>query len=236
MLGVSSAVMEKLMRGLVDFRRNKLPALAPLFRELAEKGQKPDVLFFACADSRVVPNLVASTDPGDLFVARSVGNLIAPAAADGVSTGDVAEASAIEFSVHVLGVKHIVVCGHSRCGAMKATLAGRHNLTNAPNLMEWLANAEPSLARLERSPFIDPKLPLEDRLSQANVLEQLDHVATYARVRELADDGKLVLHAWWFDIATGDVHIFDEERGGYILLDEDEADRVLSGKSAFHHS
>ncbi len=224
--------MEKLIRGIVDFRRNKLPGLAPLFKELAEKGQKPDVLFFACSDSRVVPNLFASTDPGDLFVARSVGNLIAPASPDGLSVGDFAEASAIEFSVHVLGVKHIVVCGHSRCGAMKATLAGRNKLESAPNLREWLAHAEPSIERLERSPFIDPKLPPEDRLSQANVLEQLDHVATFARVRQLSDEGALTLHAWWFDIACGDVHVYDQERGGYILLDETEADRVLTGKSA----
>jgi carbonic anhydrase len=227
--------MEKLIRGLIDFRKNKLPALAERFRKLAEEGQSPDVLFFACSDSRVVPNLVASTDPGDLFVARSVGNLVAPAAAGGVSVGDVAEASAIEFSVQVLGVKHIVVCGHSRCGAMKATIAGRHNIQNAPNLTAWLAHAEPALARLERSPFIDKNLPAEDRLSQANVLEQLDNVATYARVRELETDGKLMLHAWWFDIANGDVHVYDEERGGYILLDEAEAERVLEGKSALHH-
>jgi len=225
--------MEKLLRGIVDFRKNKLPSLAPLFRELADKGQKPDVLFFACADSRVVPNLFVSTDPGDLFVVRSVGNLVAPANPEGVSIGDVSEASAIEFSVHVLGVKHVVVCGHSRCGAMKATLAGRNKLETAPNLRAWLANAEPSLARLERSPFIDPNLPPEDRLSQANVLEQLDHVASFARVRELADQGLLTLHAWWFDVASGDVHVYDKERGGYILLDEAEAERVITGKSAF---
>lgn len=228
--------MEKLIRGIVEFRKTKLPSLAERFRKLAEEGQKPDVLFFACSDSRVVPNLFVSTDPGDLFVVRSVGNLVAPASSEGVSIGDVSEASAIEFGVHVLGVKHIVVCGHSRCGAMKATLAGRDKLMSAPNLASWLANAEPSLKRLERSSFIDPNLPPEDRLSQANVLEQLDHVATFARVREFADSGKLTLHAWWFDIATGDVHVFDEERGGYILLDEVEAERVLSGRSAFHHN
>jgi len=228
--------MEKLLRGIVDFRRNKLPGVGPLLRDLAERGQRPDVLFFACSDSRVVPSLMVSTDPGDLFIVRSVGNLVAPASKEGISTGDVSEASAIEFAVHVLGVKHIVVCGHSRCGAMKATLKGRDTIEGAPNLVSWLGNAEPSFARLVRTGNISLNLPPEDRLSQANVLQQIDNVATYARVRDLVDAGKLVLHAWWYDIATGDVWVYDEPRGGYILLDEAEAERVLSGKSAFHHS
>lgn len=227
--------MEKLIRGILEFRKNKLPQLAGKFRTLAEQGQSPDVLFFACSDSRVEPSLIVSTDPGDLFMVRTVGNLVAPAAAGGVSIGDVSEASAIEYGVHVLGAKHVVVCGHSSCGAMKATLAGRDKLESAPNLAAWLEHAEPSLQRLERSPFINTKLPPEDRLSQANVLEQLDNVATFASVRALADAGKLMLHAWWFDVATGDLHVYDEPRGGFFLLDEAEASRVLDGKSAFHH-
>lgn len=227
--------MEKLIRGIVEFRKNKLPALAERFRKLAEEGQSPDVLFFACSDSRVEPSLIVSTDPGELFMVRTVGNLVARASSEGVSIGDVSEASAIEYGVHVLGVKHIVVCGHSRCGAMKAALAGREKLEGAPNLAAWLEHAEPAKARLLRSPFIDASLPPEDRLSQANVLEQLDHVASFAQVRALADCGAIALHAWWFDVATGDLHVFDEERGGYLLLDEQEAARVIDGRSAFHH-
>jgi carbonic anhydrase len=227
--------MEKLLRGIIDFRKNKLPSLAERFRMLAEHGQTPDVLFIACSDSRVVPNLMVSTDPGDLFVVRNVGNMVAKGSHDGVSGGDLSEASAIEFSVGILGVRHIVVCGHSRCGAMRATLAGRRKLEGAPNLTEWLANAEPSLERLARSPFIDPRLPDYDRLSQANVLEQLDNVVAFSSVRAQVDKKTVTLHGWWFDIASGDVHVYDEERGGYILLDEAEAERVLAGSAAFHH-
>ncbi|UQA62523.1 carbonic anhydrase [Polyangium aurulentum] len=228
--------MEKLLRGICDFRRNKLPALADRFRRLADDGQKPDVLFFACSDSRVEPSLIVSTDPGELFMVRTIGNLVAPASDDGVSVGDVSEASAIEYAVHILGVKHIVVCGHSRCGAMKATLAGREKLTAAPNLAAWLAHAEPARERLARSPFISEALPPEDRLSQANVLVQLDHVATFGGLHDLVHGGKISLHAWWFDVATGDLYVLDEERGGYILLDEAEAERVLSGRAAIHHT
>ncbi len=224
--------MEKLIRGIVEFRQTKLPGLAEKFKMLAEHGQKPDVLFIACSDSRVVPNLFASTDPGDLFVVRSVGNLVAPAASGGISTGDVSEASAIEFSVEVLGVRHIVVCGHSKCGAMRATLNGRDKLVTTPNLAAWLENAEPALKRLEKSSFIRSNLPLEDRLSQANALQQLDNVATYPIVRERLAQNRITLHAWWFNVTNGDVEVFDAERGGFIVLDEEEADRVLNGESS----
>jgi carbonic anhydrase len=225
--------MDKLIRGIIEFRQQHLPALAGRFKELAKDGQSPDVLFFACSDSRVEPSLIVSTDPGDLFMVRSVGNLVAPASYGGISVGDVSEASAIEFAVQVLGVRHVVVCGHSGCGAMKAALAGREKLVNAPNLAAWLEHADAAKIRLETSSFIDPTLPPEDRLSQANVLAQLDHVASFADVRELAEAEKLKLHAWWFEVATGDVYVFDQDRGGYILLDEAEAERVLAGNSAF---
>ncbi|MRG95753.1 carbonic anhydrase [Polyangium spumosum] len=228
--------MEKLLRGIIDFRKNKRPGLLDLFRNLAEKGQKPDVLFFACADSRVVPNLVVSTDPGDLFVVRSVGNLVAPASSEGVSVADVSEASAIEYSINHLPVKHIVVCGHSHCGAMGAVLAGRDKLKGVPNLKEWLSHAEPSFARLVRSPFIKNELPPADRLSQANVLQQIDHILTYPGISERVAQGTLMLHAWWFDVPNADVHVYDRERGGYTLLDEAEADRVLSGRSGIRPS
>ena len=101
-----------------------LPQYAQRFKELA-LSQTPDVLFVTCSDSRVVPDLLASTHPGDLFTMRNVGNLIPPATADGISIGDLSEASAIEYSVLVLSVANIVVCGHSECGAMKAVMANQ---------------------------------------------------------------------------------------------------------------
>jgi carbonic anhydrase len=116
--------MTKLIRGIVDFRERRLPEYAERFRELAQ-GQTPDALLITCSDSRIVPELLASTDPGDLFVLRNVGNLVPPATAAGDSTGDLSEASAIEYSILGLSVRHVVVCGHSECGAMKAALAGK---------------------------------------------------------------------------------------------------------------
>ncbi len=116
--------LQKLIAGIVDFRERMLPQYAQRFKELA-LSQTPDVLFVTCSDSRVVPDLLASTHPGDLFTMRNVGNLIPPATADGISIGDLSEASAIEYSVLVLSVANIVVCGHSECGAMKAVMANQ---------------------------------------------------------------------------------------------------------------
>ena len=114
--------MRKLISGIVEFREQQLPKYAERFRDLA-LTQSPDTLFVTCSDSRVVPDLLASTHPGDLFTMRNVGNLVPPATAEGISIGDVSEASAIEYAVLVLKVANIVVCGHSECGAMKAVLA-----------------------------------------------------------------------------------------------------------------
>src|SRR5215469_1714468 len=128
--------MRKLIMGIVEFREKMLPQYAQQFSKLA-LAQTPDALFITCSDSRVVPDLLASTHPGDLFTMRNVGNLIPPANAEGVSTGDLSEASAIEYAVLVLKVANIVVCGHSECGAMKAVIANS-TPPEAPNLAKWL--------------------------------------------------------------------------------------------------
>lgn len=220
--------MDKLIRGLLHFRRNDLPGLRPKFEKLAS-GQEPDTLFLACADSRVVPNLMLgmSGEPGELFTVRTVGNLIAPADLDGHGMGDVSEAGAVEYAVQVLGVKDVVICGHSRCGAMAAVLAGTEKLKGAPNLVRWLDHGVPSLDRVKLAENIDHTLPLVEQLSQVNVLQQLDHLRSYGFVKDREERGELTLHAWWFDVATGETSIFDSQRGGFVVLDEEEAARIL---------
>lgn len=109
--------MKKLIRGIIDFRKNMRPSCKETFAQLA-LGQRPDTLFIACSDSRVVPNLFASSDPGDLFVIRNVGNFIPPCGEQGRSASDESEAAAIEFALLTLPVTEIIVCGHSECGAM----------------------------------------------------------------------------------------------------------------------
>lgn len=217
--------MHRLMRGLVNFKTGLAPSMRPLFKDLSQ-GQAPELLMLSCCDSRVVPHLITSEEPGDVFVVRTVGNLMAPAGASGVSVGDVSEASAIEYGLEVLGIRDIAVCGHSNCGAMKAVLDGREKLQSlAPNLVAWLEHAEPSKTRLSKSPFISASLPEVDRLSQANVLQQIEHIATYAPVAKRRSEVRL--HALWFDIERTMVSLYEAERGGFVALDEAEITRLL---------
>jgi carbonic anhydrase len=218
--------MRKLIKGIVDFRERLLPEYVERFRELAQ-GQAPDVLLVTCSDSRIVPELLASTDPGDLFVMRNVGNLVPPANAAGVSTGDLSEASAIEYSVLVLKVRHLVVCGHSECGAMKAALAGKP-MPETPNLADWLHHAASAVFRLDQEGPLDPRLSRHNQLSQLNVLVQLEHLASYPIVRQRIADGTLHLSGWWFDIAKGEVWAYDRESRAFETIDRSFAERLLS--------
>jgi len=174
--------MRKLIMGIVNFREQTLPKYAEQFRELAQ-GQAPGTLFITCSDRGFVPDLLMSTDPGDLFVMRNVGNLVPPSTAEGTSTGDLSEASAIEYSILKLKVRDIVVCGHSECGAMKAVLEGKP-MPETPNLAKWLHHCCSALFRLDQEGPLDPLLNRHDQLSQLNVLVQLEHLATYPIVRE----------------------------------------------------
>ena len=122
----------------------------------------------------------------------------------GSPTGDVSEAGAIEYAVLVIGVKNIVVCGHSSCGAMKAALAQKVP-TNTPNLAKWLHHASAACFRLHHEGALDRALPYDDQLSQINVLVQLEHLMTYSIVRQRVENQTLCLAGWWFDVATGDM-------------------------------
>jgi carbonic anhydrase len=222
--------LRKLIEGLVEFREQRLPQYAERLRELSA-GQEPATLFVTCSDSRIVPNLLVSSDPGELFIVRNVGNLIPPAHADGASTGDLSEASAVEYAVHVLEVADVVVCGHSGCGAMDAALAHKP-IPNAPNLALWLAHAEPAVRRLQRDGPLDPSLRPPDQLSQLNVLAQLEHLMTYPALRERVAAGALRLSGWWFDIATGDISAYEPDTRSFEVLDRREADRLLARLSS----
>ena len=217
--------MKKLIRGIVGFRKNVQEGYRERFAHLA-LGQAPDTLFIACSDSRVAPNAFASADPGDLFVIRNVGNLIAPADKDGVSVSDESEGAAIEFSVLTLGVRDIIVCGHSECGAMQAALSGTIP-EDKPHLRAWLRHSGDALARHIAGAAPDPTLAPHNRLSQINVLCQRDHLLTYPPVRAAVDAGRLRLHAWWFDIKRADVYAYDEDTGHFVLIEESNMDALL---------
>ncbi len=183
--------MEDLTEGVTRFQRDVFPAKAELFAHLATH-HTPHTLFIGCSDARVVPELITGTEPGDLFVIRTAGNLV-PAytpEADGIT-------ASIEYAVTSLGVKDIVVCGHSACGAMTA-LAESHDLSGAPAVAAWLRHADASVARTVAGDDVPA-------LVRQNVLAQLANLATHPSVAKASAQGKVTVHGWVFDIPTGRV-------------------------------
>ena len=204
--------MKKLIQGIIQFRETKRQDLADTFSTLA-LGQKPDALFIACSDSRVAVNIFASTDPGDLFVLRNVGNLVPPSGhSEGTGT-----AAAIDFAVENLRVKNIIVCGHSDCGAIHALRQGHHTLPQGP-LKTWL-----ELGATNESLEVDAS---ED--SRRNVLAQIEHLKTYPNIQRAMLERHLGLHAIWFDIRHLDVFYFEQDPHRWTLLDAEQGERILA--------
>jgi carbonic anhydrase len=203
--------MKKLIQGIIEFRETRRQHLAPTFERLA-LGQKPDALFIACSDSRVAANVFASTDPGDLFVLRNVGNLVPPFGHPG-GTGT---AAGVDYAVEVLKVRNIIVCGHSDCGAMQALCAPPGSLPDGA-LKQWLGMGAPAEARA-----------LEvNEASRRNTLAQLEHLRDYPSVARAMREDKLGLHALWFDIHSMDVFYFEPEPGQWTVLDAEEGKRII---------
>ena len=174
-----------------------MPAKQELFDELAT-GQSPATLIITCADSRIDPSLITQAEPGDIFVVRNAGNIVPPVDDDGSSPDG--NAASIEYAITALNVSHVVVCGHSSCGAMGG-LQNLDGLDALPSVRRWLEHSEPLLS----SDAADDL----DSLIEANVLLQLEHLKRYPGVREKIDAGELTLHAWVYDIGTGDVRAHD---------------------------
>jgi len=218
--------MKKLINGILEFRKNVLEDYKETFARLA-LNQTPDTLFIACSDSRVVPNLFASTNPGDLFVVRNIGNMIPPCEENETSVGAGSVAAALEFSLLNLGVSSIIVCGHSECGAIKALINGRENIEPV-NLRNWLKFGDPLFDQPKTSLILDEHLSAVNKLTQSNIILQMEHLKTYPIVQQFLEEKKLTIHGWWFDITTADVYAFEEDFQKFILIDENEAERILT--------
>ena len=205
--------MKDLFAGVRHFRQNVFHTQQELFQELSQ-GQAPQTLFITCSDSRVNPNLITHTDPGDLFVIRNAGNLVP---AYGVPTGG--EEATIEFALQALGVRHIVICGHSGCGAMKGLLTPEA-LTEMPSVARWLRHAE-ATRRLVKAKY--PEVSGDDLLREAteeNVLTQIEKLQTHPAVAVAMAKDSLSIHAWVYEIASGDVRAYDVQEGVFKPLGE----------------
>lgn len=197
--------MEKLYRGIHKFQSSHFKREEEFFRRLSGT-QNPEVLFITCADSRVDPNLVTQSRPGELFIVRNVGNIIPPY--DAIRDKN-SVAAAIEFAVLKLKVTDIIVCGHSNCGAIEALCGDEQELESMPHLRDWLNIALPVK---ETVATICSGLSTEDcrRIAEEeNILAQLRNIQTYPFVAESLTEGKLYLHGWYYKIETGDVYAYN---------------------------
>lgn len=202
--------MDEILAGVRAFQREVYPQYRDLFERLAA-GQSPKALFVTCSDSRVDPLLVTQSPPGELFVLRNAGNLVPPY--DGPGGG---VAATVEFAVIALRVKHIIICGHSGCGAMAGLLDPR--LTHRmPRIVEWLQHARVVRDSLAAAGQLDAPDALR-RAVEANVIAQLGHLRTHPSVSEALEAGQLKLHGWVYHLATGDVETYDSAQGQFRLL------------------
>ncbi len=203
--------MKKLVQGLHHFQEHIFGEKKELFEQLSQ-GQNPDTLFITCSDSRIAPNLLTQTEPGELFILRNAGNII-----PSHSTTNGGETATIEYAVKALGVKDIIVCGHSDCGAMKGLL-NPDSLKELPSVSDWLSHAEATRCIIQENYM---HLTEEEQLNvaiQENVLSQLKHLRTLPSVATKLVKNELRLHGWVYKFETGQVFSYEPTQEQFLLL------------------
>lgn len=216
--------MDELIKGLQYFQSKVLIHKQDLFQRLAG-GQKPEVLFITCGDSRIDPNLLTQSEPGDLFIIRNAGNIVPPY---GSPTGG--EEATVEYAVSAVGVRHIVVCGHTLCGAMHAVLHPEV-LAELPRVARWLEYVHPALLAVIREGAPEADAEREGALIRHNILLQLMNLRTHPAVAEALEAGGLELHGWLYNLETGEVLVADEATGAFHPIVPEETDSLHAGRT-----
>jgi carbonic anhydrase len=209
-------VLDKLKEGIRQFRTEVYPAQAEMYRKAASEPQRPSTLIVTCADSRIDPELITQSGPGEVFVTRNIGNLVP---AYGEMLGGVS--AVIEYAVSALKVKHIAVCGHSDCGAMKALL-NPQSMDSLAAVKHWMRNAEAAMSVTDSLAEKDEK-PGDRlrRLTQENVLLQMQHLRTHPSVAGAMAREELTLSGWVYDIGTGEVRISENGERAFHVVSKD---------------
>lgn len=215
--------MDHVISGVAKFQKEVFPNKKAAFQKLAN-GQNPEVLFITCADSRIDPNLVTQTEPGDLFICRNAGNVVPP---HSNQTGGMT--ASIEFAVAALGVSHIVVCGHSDCGAMKGAI-NTEALSALPHVKEWLGHCRVATEVVKERCGCS-ELNAQEHLqlvTEENVVQQMQHLRTHPAVAAKIATGHVKLHGWFYNIETAAVTCYDEESGKFAPMSETYAEEMLA--------
>jgi carbonic anhydrase len=217
-----SEEIEVIIQGYQKFKHQYYDKKDVAFNELIKNGQKPKVLVIACSDSRVDPAIIMNSQPGDLFVVRNVANLIPPYEQDNGYHGT---SAALEFGVCVLGIKHIIVLGHSACGGMIQLIKNETNNSNDKDtsfINKWIELARPSYRQAlnQCNHNNTPTEALAAECAQYSLINSLENLQTFPWVRERVQSKELLLHAWYFDLLTGSITSFSKERNAFIELEE----------------
>lgn len=208
----ADAALKHIVDGFLHFHHDVFPEQEELFKKLAT-AQRPRAMFIACADSRIVPELITQSAPGDLFVTRNVGNVVPPY---GQMNGGVS--TAIEYAVLALGVQHIIICGHSDCGAMRAVL-NPQSLEKMPTVKAWLQHAEVARTMVQENCNCANEDESMQVLTEENVIAQLQHLRTHPSVASRMANGQLFIHGWVYSIGTSEIKAYDADRGCFLPLD-----------------
>lgn len=198
--------IQKLIDGFTRFRAQHFGSDSNLYPRLTREGQSPRIMVIACCDSRVDPAIILSCDPGDLFIVRNVANLVPPQEDQGHYHGT---SAALEFAVRVLGIRHIIVLGHSRCGGIRTLLTGLEGNDVGQFIKPWMAIAgkarQEALASGHRSDSPEARLIAE----QASIRISLDNLNSFPWLKQNIEKGTLQIHGWYFDLDHGDLLRFD---------------------------
>lgn len=215
--------MRRLLQGLRVFQHQVFPERRTQYEALA-KGQSPPTLFITCSDSRIVPDLITQTGPGEMFVLRNAGNLVPP-----WSTEHTGEAATIEYAVELLKIREIVVCGHSHCGAMQGLL-NPASIESLPAVKQWLTHARQTLEDVSNLPLDGQGSDAGDDLLttavKCNVLVQLAHLRTYPAIAEAEARGDLELQGWFYRFESGETFELDGATRQFVSIDQKYEDEI----------
>jgi len=216
---------KRLIDGYSAFLSERLPHEQARFRELAEHGQKPEIMVIGCCDSRCSPELIFDAGPGEVFISRNIANLVPPYTPDAAQRS---MSAALEFAVQALKVKHIVVLAHAQCGGIRAYAEEAEPLSPGDFIGNWMSIIEPAAKavgpRGER-PFEEYVTALE----QMSAVKTLDNLMTFPYVRRRVEAGEMQLHAAYFGVATGDLSIYDPATGRYERVAADKHAQAFAG-------
>jgi len=206
--------MDKLFKGIARFRQEDFEAHRELFQSLG-RSQKPHTLFIGCSDSRVVPDLITRTMPGELFTVRNVANIVPPFRHTEEYVGTT---SAIEYAVQALEVSNIVICGHSNCGGCAAMNMPGEQLAHLPNVRRWLEISREVRGRVDRQMNGENPAKREWLTEQINILVQMRNLLTYPYIERRYQQGALNIYGWYYIIETGEIFNFNDQTETFELV------------------